>query len=414
MSPSLLSSPDPFRAPAYLPRVGKQDGRAIDDALASTTLFDPGFHLDAVVVEATYAARDAPLLKRLREGGVPQLIDPQTLCFTGERYLEVSRFERLPYRPAAPITAGAFTPKQAHALARGVMSFEQQAGARFYLAAGLPYFDDDQAKWLAHNDALLSASCEANGGSEHDRRPLLALVAPGRRSLADPETIMNRLADYPIAGVYVHPLRLNPVKDSAEKLIQYVELLRAVRDMGLHVVAARCGAFGLVLAALGVSAFDSGLGQAEACNVAAQNRPLTEQERRKARSGAGPARRIYLEGLKTTPKASQAEAILDDRTLRHRFACTLGCCRNYGFESLPDRRRQHYLWVRDREIKELRARPTSAMRVEFVLDRLRDADENSRLVRRILRSQGADAPSFEHIERWMAVIERGRALSVAA
>jgi hypothetical protein len=32
------------------------------------------------------------------------------------------------------------------------MSFQQQAGASFYLAAGLPYSDDDFANWVRHND----------------------------------------------------------------------------------------------------------------------------------------------------------------------------------------------------------------------------------------------------------------------
>ncbi len=409
-----MSSSDLFPAPAYLPRVGRHDGRAIEEALAGATLFDPGVRLDAAVIEATYATEDTPLLKRLRESGIPQLIDPQTLRFIGERYLTVSQFERLPYRPSAPITAETFTAAQAQTLAHGVMSFQQQAGASFYLAAGLPYADDGFAHWVAHNDALISASCAANGGSEHDRLPIFALVAPGRHALAHPEAIMNRLADYPIDGVYVHPLRLNPVKDSVEKLIQYTKLLLGLREMGLHVIAARCGAFGLVLGALGVSAFDSGLCQAEACDVAAQNRAPTEREMNKQSATAGPGRRIYLEALKTTVKAADAEAILANRTLRHRFACTLGCCRNVGFESLPDRRRQHYLWVRDHEIGELRARPTKSMRIEFVFEQLREAHENAQLIRRILLGEGTSTPDFKHIERWMAVIARERNISAAA
>jgi hypothetical protein len=119
MSPSLVSSSDLFPAPAYLPRVGRHDARAIEEALAGATLFDPGVRLDGSVVEATYAAEDTPLLKRLRESGIPQLVDPQTLRFAGERYLTVSQFERLPYRPPTPITADTFTATQAQALRAG-------------------------------------------------------------------------------------------------------------------------------------------------------------------------------------------------------------------------------------------------------------------------------------------------------
>jgi hypothetical protein len=83
-------------------------------------------------VEATYAVEDSPLIKRLRESGVPQLVDPQTLRFTGERFLAVAQFERVPYRPATRITAGSFTPSDADALARNVMLFEQEIGASWY------------------------------------------------------------------------------------------------------------------------------------------------------------------------------------------------------------------------------------------------------------------------------------------
>jgi hypothetical protein len=77
---------DPFLQPTYMPRVTRRDGRAIEEALAGPTRFDPGVRLDAAVVEATYAVDNPPLLKRLRESGVPQLVDPQTLRLTGERF----------------------------------------------------------------------------------------------------------------------------------------------------------------------------------------------------------------------------------------------------------------------------------------------------------------------------------------
>jgi hypothetical protein len=110
------------------------------------------------VLEATYAIEDPPLLKRLREGGVPQLVDPQTLRLTGERFMSVSQFERLPYRPDKPITAESLTPSGASELARGVMLCEQEIGASWYLATGLPYYDRDLASWVRHNDRLLEAT----------------------------------------------------------------------------------------------------------------------------------------------------------------------------------------------------------------------------------------------------------------
>lgn len=63
--------------PTFLPRISQHDARAVEDALAST-LFDSGVQLRAAVVEASYAASDPPLLKRLREERLPRLMEPQT------------------------------------------------------------------------------------------------------------------------------------------------------------------------------------------------------------------------------------------------------------------------------------------------------------------------------------------------
>jgi hypothetical protein len=414
MAETLTQDSDLLAQPSYLPRVTRRDGRAIEEALAGPTLFDVGVKLNGAVVEATYAAEDSPLLKRLRESGVPQLIDPQTLRFTGERFLSVAQFERLPYRPEVPIVADSLTQADAEALARQVLLFEQQAGASWYLAAALPYYDQDQQRWLAHNDRLLAASCAANGGADLDRRPLIAQVAPGRRLLERPEHIVNRLLDHPVSAVYVQPLTLDPVKDSVEKLVQYVHFLRAIHDAGLPVIASRVGAFGLVLGALGIQAFDSGLGQAEACNLASLNRPPTSRELGGNGKSGGPGRRIYLEQLKTTLTDRHAAAILEDRTLRSHVACTLGCCEHRGFENLAERCRQHYLWVRDHEVSLLRARPTQSMRVDLVYEQLRSAREVGAVVSRTLKAHAVEAPSFEHIDRWIAVLARETSLSAAA
>jgi hypothetical protein len=86
MTETLGQASDPFPEPTYSPRVIRQDGRAIEGALAGPTLSDSGVRLGAAVVEATYAVEDSPLLKRLRESKVPQLVDAQTLRFTGERF----------------------------------------------------------------------------------------------------------------------------------------------------------------------------------------------------------------------------------------------------------------------------------------------------------------------------------------
>jgi hypothetical protein len=284
--------------------------------------------------------------------------------------------------------------------------FEQTKRCDHYLSAAVPYYDRDFLKWVDHNNRLLEESCTANGGAEIDRRPLIATVLPGRQALMRPEFVVNRLLDYPIAGAYVQPLLFDPVRDSPEKLRLYVEFLIAITDEGIPVAASRVGAFGLVLQALGINAFDSGLAQAEASNLAQLNRPLTEREheRRREGKGGGPDKRIYLEPVKTTVKGAYADAILERPGLRHRFVCSHNCCQFRGYEDLPARRRQHFLCTRDAEVAQVRERPGGGLRLDLVRESLRDAQETSRIVRRALLDLGGAAPSFEHLDRWISLL----------
>lgn len=414
MSETLQQPPDLLADLAYLPRVTRRDGRTIAEALHGPTLFDRGVRLRGAVVEASYAADAAPLLKRLREEAVPHLIDPQTLRFVGQRYRDVERLRSLPYAPPHVIDSATLAPAACAALAVDVLQFQQDHGASVYLAAGLPYQDRELQRWIAHNDRLLDASCAANGTGELDRRPLIAMVAPGRKALQRPELIVNRLLDYPIDAVYVQATNLHPVRDSVEKLITYTSFLQAISASGLPVIASRVGAFGLVLQAVGVRAFDSGLGQAETCDLASLNRPQTQRER-DADSRGGGDRRIYFEQLRTTLPGRHAAHLIDESVgLRAHLTCSHGCCRHRGIDELPDRARQHYLWVRDNEVQQLRERPHGGMRVDLIHEQLRDARETARVVRRALLSRGLPYPAFDHLDRWIAVLGQSAQARAAA
>ncbi len=330
--------------------------------------------------------------------------------------MTVERLRALPYAPEAPIDAVEITPGFARNFAREVMRFEDRLGAACYVAAALPYADHNLQAAIRANDMLLAESCAANGAGELARRPLIAVLAPGRVALAHPELLVNRLLDHPVRGVYVQSLRLNPVRDGLEKLAQYVRFLQALRAEGFPVIAGRVGAFGLVLQALGIPCFDSGLNQAEAFDLAQLNRPLTDRELERRAEGktAGAGRRLYLEPIRTTVKAAHAEAIFGTPALRSRFVCARGCCRLRGFEDLLSRRRQHYLWVREEEVAEVREQPTAAMRLDLVHEWLSTARENGAIVRRTLAKTASEAPSFDHLDRWIDLLARERQAAAAA
>ena len=285
-------------------------------------------------------------------------------------------------------------------------------GSAAYVSAALPLYNQDAEEWAELNKRLLVASCDANGSGDIEQKPLLAQIAPGPTALFHPEDILELLLDLPVAGAYIEPLTFNAAKDSVEKLFRYLRFLEVFEEAGLPVVASRVGALGPILSALGITAFSSGLGEAEASNLAALNRKRTKKEN--AAEGPRGSKRIYLAPLKTTMGRRQAELILSRDGLRGRFSCSLGCCRFADLNELAARSRHHYLWSRNDEVRAIREQPTRAAKLDLVHEELRNARELSRLVRRTLFKEQQDLPSFDHVDRWIRALAReqeGRAVA---
>lgn len=234
-------------------------------------------------------------------------------------FLKRGSFSTLPYTPRELITSESVACVDADAFARAVLEFEQAKGCAAFISPTWPLHNQKLDSWIRASRRLWQATCDANGSGDIEARPLLAQVAPGRAAIEAPDSLVEGLMDLPVDGVYVQPLALDPVNDSVEKLLRYVRLLEAFEEAGLSVIASRVGAFGVVLAALGISAFDSGLGLAEASNLASLNRKKRQSEQSK--KGPKGSRRIYLNPLRTTLAARQAELILGHTGLARRFAC---------------------------------------------------------------------------------------------
>jgi hypothetical protein len=395
----------------YFPRVTTYDGKAIEQALAGPSLVDPGVRLEGAVVEATFASREPPLVGRLRSASVPYLIDPQTLRFSNGAFLAVDQLMKLPYAPSTALTPEAMGRDGQKRFTAEGLGFQQTHSAANYLAPAVPLFDG--RNWNDLNLALLERAVEING-VEVDHRPLVAMLAPGRRALGNVREAVEPLADLPIVAAYVQPLRLHPTRDGVEKLAQYWSFLAAVQEVGISVIAGRVGPFGLVLQALGLEAFDSGLGEAENFDLAQLNR-TARRPRDSSRRGGGRSRRVYLEGLKTTMLYRHVQPLLaEGNPLRPQLVCSLPCCRWKGFEDLSGRRRQHYLYVRATEVEQVRQLPTSNARLQAVHQQLLAARSHASTAARVLRSAQIDVPSFEHVDRWLGLISRVAGIDVAA
>lgn len=381
----------------YWPRITKYDGRAIEQALAGSSLMDEVPRLRGGLVEATYAQSDPPILRRLRESGVPYLIDPQAVRFLSPTFLDVATVAGLPYAPHAPITPAMAATQ---GFVEAALEFQNKAGASAYV---VPAFVTDELdeEWHRANVAIHQLAATANG-SAVDRKDLIAFVAPTSKAMNDADRIVSPLIDVPIVGVYVQPTPIRSHSDSVEKLVRYARLGLAAQALRVPVFASRVGAFGLVLRALGWSGFDSGLGDAESFDLAALNRsrPAPQDEKK----GGGRKRRVYIEGLKTTLLGEQVDAILAEPGLRARFTCNLGCCRFRGYEGLADRRREHYLRTRLAESDEIVKLPSGPLRLNRVHEELVQAREHAVVVERILKS--TEGLRFGHLDRWIGALVR--------
>jgi hypothetical protein len=368
--------------------------------------------LGGAVVEASYAHDDPPLLRRLADRGVPRLIDPQTLRFATDAYLEVDAIARLSYAPSAPFSPLSLQGDAGDEFVAGVLDFEDRHGATDYLSPPIPVFDQGLEQWVEAHGNVLGSAARANGVRGRPRKPLIASLAPGRRALLEPSLLIDVLHDLPFDGVYVQPLRLSPTRDSVDKLVAYVRFLLAAQELGIPVLAGRVGAFGLILDALGISMFDSGLGQAEGFDLASLNR--RSSSRAEPSTAPKGSRRIYLRPLKTTLPSGVVAKILSELGLRSRFVCELECCRWRDQQELGARCREHYLRVRQDEVAHVERQPTSAMRLSGIHDELVEARELAAVVSRTLRQRGEAPPRFDHLDRWLAVIATLSEISAAA
>lgn len=208
------------------------------------TLFEEHVPLGGAVLEAAYAATDPPVARRLRSEHVPLILDMHSLRFTGEGFLAVERIAKLPYAPDAPLDPAEITEASARALAAGTAFFAQEALAATYTVPGLPLNDKPLEACLTANRRLTEAACALNGAAEIERKPVIAMVAPGRKGMASPELVLDWLVDLPVTAIYLQPLNFQPTRDSTEKLADYLAYIQACQEVSLPVYAGVLGPSG--------------------------------------------------------------------------------------------------------------------------------------------------------------------------
>jgi hypothetical protein len=381
--------------------VTQHEGRSLEQLLAPRRLGDDGPSLGGAVIQASYVHRDPPLLLRLADGHIPWVVEPQSVRFASAGYASVASIAQLPYAPHAPLDPTRFTDEHRR-MVRTALEFQARHEPAMYVVPSLPVARPS-ARVLNAFQALHEFAATLNG-SAIPYRPMLATAYPGIAVLRGRYSVFERLADRSWAGVYVQPLQLDTKRDGVEKLVAYVRFLLQGQQSGLHVIAGRPGAFGLLLGAFGIDLFDCGLGGGDSFSLSRLDRPRLRDETGQLRGGR--ARPVYLRPLMSALRASDAGQLLDSPAIRSQLACDVGECRFGGYRYAVEDPRTHFFHSRQAELRALRDQRTASLRVQLVNGWLQDAIGTGRLVNRVRGEVDLDPIDFAYLDRWRGVLSR--------
>jgi hypothetical protein len=390
-----------FKDLSLLLHVTQYEGRTVEQLIAGHGSGGSEVGLGGAVVEASYVATDPQLLARLAEAHIPWIVDHQSVRFASPSFLEVARLRALPYAPLTALDSSRFT-DATEAFVRGALEFQAQAEPSMYLVPSLPLSRPSAGTFRTF--ARIHTLAADLNGSFVPFRPLVAAAYPSADVVRGRFSVFEHLQDRSFAGVYVLPLQLNPKRDSVERLVSYAHFLEHGQELGLRVIAGRAGTFGLILAAVGVENFDSGLGERESFSLSRLS--TVRQRNPDGRRKGGRQQRVYSPQLRSMLAWGDADSSLETIPLRAQLSCLLGACRSGGYRYALEHPREHFFHARMAELEELRDRRTTELRVQLVMDWLRTAADTARLVNRVRAEGGKQPLNFGHLDVWRAVLTR--------
>jgi hypothetical protein len=382
----------------FVPRIGRQNYKALERALAPPSLFgDEPSDVPWVIVDGAWATPDTPLLSHLRALGIKILVDTQGWRFGDERTQEIRKYARLDHRPAAPLSIDAIDDYVE--FIHSDIEWQLKLGADALLMPGLmPENDDDRAirsLGLAVEVAMTSESSA--------QRPLIGFLGVHSQSLGQTASHATDPMIQLLSALYVQVTPVDPMSDSVSKLVHVADTMLHFEDLGMPVVAGHLGGFGGALRALGVTAADAGLGSSETFDA---KRLLRAPTRKKGDSnGGGSSARRYLAQLLRSVNPSQWSALMAVDSLRGFLDCRLGCCRHRTIEDRTDWSREHSLRTRVAEAADL-AGYAPSMRASRQSDLMHAARASLVTVNSALQISGHKAIPTEHVENQLAALGR--------
>jgi hypothetical protein len=381
--------------------VSLHEGRSLEALLAPQPLSGGQQTMGGAVIDASYVHRDPPLLARLAESRIPWVVNPQSVRFASPRFRSITSLAHLPYAPSGPLDPSRFD-SQTKEMVRGALEFQARHEPSMYLVPTLPITKVSARVFRAFHE-LHRYAADLNGSPNIPLRPMLAAAYPSYPVMRGRFGLFDRL-DRPFEGAYVQPLQLNTRRDGVEKLVAYARFLQTASDGAAPIIAGRAGPFGLVLAAFGIDLFESSLDAGGSCSISRLERPPREPVN--GQRAGGRSKAVYLAALRTPLPYTIAAELLTSSALSAQLGCLIGECRRAGLPYALEQPRLHFFHVRQQELAVLRNAPSTQFRVPIVLEWLRSAIDQGRVVNRIREEQGRPPLDFGHLDRWVGVLAR--------
>jgi|SRR5581483_192948 len=378
-------------------RPGPNDHHVIADLVApggaAVLLPSDRALISRLVVEAHIAAQRPQMADAGATAGIPVLIDPLTILWQGQLRPE-DKWAALPFGQADRLEPADFGDElRRERMVEAVVEFQVAHGASVVIPP-YTYASGPGDAWFDRGIDLLRATARymrRNG----IRLPVVPVLAGQLQTFSDPRQLRAGIDRFIEASINVGPQAIafcmsptGGANDSYAKILRIFEVVDRLQRAGAPVLALRQGIYGPALAAAGVSGYETGIATRETCDLArsiVSRRPPTPGAKR--RSG-GAALRIYLEPLKRSVPAKLALSLLGDRSMRPRVMCDdERCCPN-GVNDTIDKRREHAIRARAKQLAALDAQPHQAWRLHQVAKDARVAADLVHQINRFSRASG--------------------------
>ena len=350
--------------------------------------------IDGVVFQANYIPRYEGHLGVLRAHGVPYLFDPSTNRLTYSKFSETEGLKNLPYvfdKMNRLTAADLRSIADIRRYVKEVLNWQIAHGCT-YLVAPFHFSKTLTSEWLEVDLKLLSESREyltSKGRTEK----LFGAICTNIEDLTDEENrkvLVNRYSKEPADGYLFYVDLIQEQTNVPGQLYSYLSVLVDFKALGKPLIACRVGNMGLGVVSLGIDAFETGIASLSFFSekTLLEDRPV----------GYTMQIKYYVPELLTNLQMETATDILASGQYAS-LICRCPCCGSRTDDSLRRVHKDHFLYHRVREMKEINALPAAERLPAF----LKKTERALQLSGEIRRKMGIDMPPSQHFKTWLEV-----------